>query len=308
MKIYGSLLALCVWETTGFSVQGPNVFTPKVLYSSYGQDSKDVGTWESTSKVPQPAAPAASAPLSKAASSNLGQDPLPLSIWEQPSPMTVQGGALRTWSFPGDDVERLVVDMIADDRSLTTLTHEGRLMNCKVDLCQGPDNTPLKMEVYSGKGKYRPFKAIIECPGDSSSLFIRNIASVEFPVTARVGGANSDPADTDLLTVPASIYDMHDPRTVQGGAVITFPLNPAVKKAKVILKTDGRPLNAKIELVQGPNAVKTTIDLYTESGLERPFLCVMETPGNGNVIRIVNTAAVEFPMMVCVENYELATK
>lgn len=200
--------------------------------------------------------------------------------WDRIPPTVVQGGALRTWSFPA--TERVLVSLA---------TEENRQLKASIDLCQGPDNTPQRMDVTIGKGMIRPFKAVIETPKGSNSVFIRNQSPVEFPILARV----------EADTVSEKIYDMPSEIIIQGGAVRSYEIEPNVASVKVALKTDGRPLNARVELIQGPNTNKEVIELYTEDGIDRPFFTVITTPGDGNTVRIVNTATVEFPMTAALE-------
>ena len=189
----------------------------------------------------------------------------------------VQGGSLRTWSYRSPLVEQVQV----------VLSTEGRPLDADIELWHGPDNTPCKMRVYVENGQLRPFSAVIETPRGPNTVAIRNIGQIEFPLAADVYANDVEEPSQDCIASST---------TIQGGALRTYPFDPTVDSVQVLLKTDGRPLNARIELLQGPNNNKQVVELYTEDGCDRPFFCILETPGSGNVVRIVNTAPVEFPM------------
>ena len=193
------------------------------------------------------------------------------------SAILVQGGSLRTWSYRSPSVEQVQV----------VLSTEGRPLDADIELWHGPDNTPCKMRVYVENGQLRPFSAVIETPRGPNTVAIRNIGQVEFPIAANVVADAVDQPSAEAISASTII---------QGGALRTYPFDPTVDSVECLLKTDGRPLNARIELLQGPNNNKQVIELYTEDGLDRPFFCYLVTPGSGNVVRIVNTAPVEFPM------------
>mmetsp|Transcript_3959 Transcript_3959/g.11853 ORF Transcript_3959/g.11853 Transcript_3959/m.11853 type:complete len:281 (-) Transcript_3959:287-1129(-) len=197
------------------------------------------------------------------------------------SSILVQGGSLRTWSYRSPSVEQVQV----------VLSTEGRPLDADIELWQGPDNTPCKMRVYVENGQLRPFSAVVETPRGPNTIAIRNIGQIEFPFAANVVAEDVDAPSAECLDTRM---------TIQGGALRTYPFDPTVDSVQVLLKTDGRPLNARIELLQGPNNNKQVIELYTEDGLDRPFFCILETPGSGNVVRVVNTAPVEFPMTASV--------
>jgi len=197
------------------------------------------------------------------------------------SQLLVQGGSLRTWSYRSPLVEQVQV----------VLSTEGRPLDADIELWHGPDNTPCKMRVYVENGQLRPFSAVVETPRGPNTIAIRNIGQIEFPIAAYVVADAVDQPNAECATSTTWI---------QGGALRTYPFDPTVDSVQVLLKTDGRPLNARIELLQGPNNNKQVVELYTEDGCDRPFFCILETPGSGNVVRVVNTAPVEFPMTAAV--------
>ena len=208
----------------------------------------------------------------------------------QPPPdptILVQGGSLRTWSYRSSAVEQVQV----------ILTTEGRPLDADIELWHGPDNTPSRIRVYVEDGLICPFSAVIETPRGPNTVAIRNIGQSEFPLAAKVVSENVDRPSAECIDASTII---------QGGALRTYPFDPTVDSVQILLNTDGRPLNARIELLQGPNNNKQVIELYTEDGTDRPFFCLLETPGSGNVVRVVNTAPIEFPMFAGVVPYTMA--
>ena len=288
-----------LYVVSAFISQGPNTFVTKsgtkLCASSYlgslgGQSgaenrfSPDVNLSEKSRGVSNlsysgSTNPTKSAPIKDAAE-----------VFDTAPTVVVQGNTLRTCSFDS-----------AVDRVQIALRTEGRPLTANVELWQGPDNTPQKVSVYLEDGAERPFCSIIETPSGTNSIAIRNTGMMEFPLTACI---DVQEGGEEIVESPAqSLINNSPPRTVQGGAVYTSPFSPGVASVQVVLRTDGRPLNARVELLQGPNNNKQVMELYSEDGKLRPFFAVLETPGSGNVVRIVNTATIEYPLSAHVEPF-----
>lgn len=279
MKIYSKLFALCVFYPQAYAfIQSPKSLTFQAPIKSNSAVFSDgaggppglPGPHFAKVKAPSvPAKPPASAMSSE---------------------VKIQGGSLQTWSFATPAINRVQV----------RLKTEGRPMNADVELWQGPDNTPQKVGLYIENGLLRPFNMVMETPLGHNSVQIRNTGNLEFPFEAYV---EVDVGDS--IEHGESLYSKA--KILQGGAVGTYPFHPSVQSVQILLLTDGRPLNSRIELLQGPNNKKQVIEIYTEDGLQRPFYAIVETPGVGNVVRIQNTATMEYPLNVAVLPYEEST-
>lgn len=274
MKLYGALLAIsAVNQAQGFLV--PSAKQATTLNSASSSYDAFATSLQQERGAPPPRSDYQSSNLPKITTEEL---------WEGVAPVIVQGGSLRTCSFD-ESIDRVQV----------LLKTEGRPLNANVDLWQGPDNTPQKMAVYLEDGLKRPFRGVVETPGATNTVAILNTAQIEYPLVA---GIEAIPASPAVATGPG--------RIVQGGAVYTTPFSPSVESVQVVLRTDGRPMTSRVELLQGPNNIKQVMEIYLEDGRERPFYVVLDTPGAGNVVRIVNTATIEYPLTASVEPYMVA--
>jgi hypothetical protein len=219
--------------------------------------------------------------------------------------LKVQGGSLRTLAIAKHSIKRVQVN----------LETEGRPLNAQVELWQGPGHIPQTMRIYSEDGKKRPFRAMIETPAAYGSVAIRNTSPLEFPFSADLEADDIDAGDAsaDQTTRPSLVplrqqmSESCNPTTIQGdGATETYPFSNAVGSVMILLWTDGRPLKAKIELMQGPNTNRQVVEVYSEDGGKRPFFAVIETPGfMGSTVRIENTGPMEYPIRACVEPYRI---
>jgi hypothetical protein len=155
------------------------------------------------------------------------------------------------------------------------------------DFWNAAGNTPFQARVYSEDGEVRPINVVLETPRGPSTVAVRNIGQMEFPMNAEV----------DEMYVPEPSPEHQSvAQYIQGGALKTFPMDPAVEAVEVLLTTDGMPMNARVEILQGPDTNKQVIELYSENGMDRPFFCTFATPWSGNVIRILNTGPLEYPL------------
>ena len=189
----------------------------------------------------------------------------------------VQGGSIKTWKYMSRAVEQVQV----------LLTTEGRPLDADVELWNGPGNIPAKMRVYVEDGQQRPFKAVIATPRGPSTVAISNVGELEFPFDAQVVAEN---------VANPSPECRESAKNLQGGATRSYQFDASVDSVQVLLFSEGMPLNARVELIQGPDNNRQVIELYTDDGADRPFFCFIETPGPGSVVRVINTAPLAYPL------------
>ncbi len=227
------------------------------------------------------------------------------SLVETDSVKNVQGGkCLKTWNIMNNDVDRVSV----------MLNNNGVPLSATVEVWQGPESTPMRLQVASDDGLTYPFSAVLETPNKHNSIAVRNMSPMEFNMgacvvadveDAKVGGNKQ----AGQGAVVQALSDLGETYVVHGdNGIESFQFEDTVESVQVLLETDGRPLHARVELVQSSDDSKQVIDIMSENGLDQPFFAVIDTPtlamGAGATVRVINTApSTVFPLTCKVEPY-----
>lgn len=195
-----------------------------------------------------------------------------------------------------------------------SLTTDGRPLDTEVELWEGPNHAPTRLNVYSEDGYRHPFHATVGSYGRngySKVTSVRNTGPIEFPVAASVSSSNGPQSYGSGRSVHPTFAGMADPSwytstsqgmTIQGdGSLKTFSFGPGVDRVEVTLISQGMPIYATIELWGVGNHIKTIADLYNENGYDRPFTAAVELGSHGGTVAVRNTGPMAYPLTARVE-------
>lgn len=181
----------------------------------------------------------------------------------------------------------------------------GRPLHANVEHWDGPNNTPMSMNLYSDDGDSRPWEVTSYFGGNGNGVTqVRNVGSMAHPLYA---GVVSDHPHHYSSSSSSHNYNHNNYRgstpsstKIQGGSRQSFTFDHNSEQVSVSISSDsGMPINAKVEVLQGPNNVKSKADIYSEDGLNKPWSATIPLPGyQQTTIEIHNTGVLEFPIHV----------
>ena len=218
-----------------------------------------------------------------------------------PPTSTIQGaGSRATFSSPDS------YGGMTDEMSVHLGT-AGRPLEAMVSNWRSPNDSPTKMRLYSEDGGRYPWMTKFKTPqrvsGSSISAGVtevRNMGPMEFPIEAAVIATSSSNPEGNPATGPSPWLgsNLSAPKEIHGGDLTTFGFDPDVQHVYVEISSEGMPIYAKVELYQGPMNAKAIADIYTDSGMIRPWSAVIPMPGPGASLCILNEGPVAYPLTV----------
>lgn len=125
--------------------------------------------------------------------------------------------------------------------------------------------------------------------------FALNLESSPFGMTP-VGGSGGPDVPTSGWDIKEITPDGGLVQRVEGKTRKTWKFNDLSKeRVQVAVTSEGRPVNADIQLWLGPDWTPFTLKAYSEDGLQRPIQTLVGTRNKAAMIEVRNVGEYEFP-------------
>lgn len=133
-----------------------------------------------------------------------------------------------------------------------------------------------------------------------STLFTADAFAPKAPVSKPLFALRSslEEAPKAASDVPIVPLDLPMTRIEGGGTLRTYDVPDGAERVEVHLKTNGRPLNAFIELWEGPVRLVHSMYVDVQDGDINPYRCVLSNNGKPKTLKISGKATYEFPLDV----------
>jgi hypothetical protein len=185
-------------------------------------------------------------------------------------------------------------------------------VSANVEYWQGPGNVAQKVKTWTMDGALRPFQGEFETSGRNrhnggvsfpGTMHIRNTGPMEFPASVSVQGLAGSNAHVDGPALNLPPGRMSPVENIDGGALRTFTVDASVDCVRVHIRSEGGPIQALVEVWQGPGQSMQVADVYADDGLDKPFTTMIQTPGYGTTLAVRNVGPMTFPIKVQIEKF-----
>ena len=133
--------------------------------------------------------------------------------------------------------------------------------------------------------------ALVAGPVAGSAAW-NTVRRTTIPLLADAGVAS----DAPILVDSADMFTNYPAVRVEGTTLKTFDIGPpAIERVQLAIKSDGRPIEANIELWHTPAYIPTKMRIYTEDGKIRPIDTIIETLKHPKTVAVFNVGSQEFP-------------
>jgi len=145
--------------------------------------------------------------------------------------------------------------------------------------------------------KIRIISKILALCSFSASVWVTTAFSVKAPKVSSVvlRSTSSETSAEQMFPLELAMEKIEGGKTVR-----TYPIPPWAERAQYVIKTNGRPLRAKVELWLGPIRRTHFMNLNLQDGSITPFRATLKFRKGPPLLKISTSSSLELPILACV--------